>query len=98
MEKVFIAIFIWILLGFIGVSIAMYRLIYFDQYWYIRAGNSVNEDVKTLYLNILTGPVVFFRAIWAIFTKEYAGKKIFGLFNIFGSKKLKQMHKKNVLH
>jgi hypothetical protein len=94
----FIFIFVWLLLGFIGSSLSVYHSIILHGYWYTVAGDSVDEDVRVIYCRIFIGPFTLFYAVFHYFTEKEAGKRIFGLFNVFNVKKLRAMHRDNVLH
>lgn len=97
MEKLVIAIFVWFSFGLAGVSISIYHSIHLHGYWYTVAGDNVDEDIKIIYYRILAGLGAFGYAIYHYSTEKYAGKRVFGLFNIFNVRKLKQMHRDNVM-
>jgi hypothetical protein len=92
-----VCVLVWILLGCVGVSMRVYHSIMFYGHWHTPK-NNIKGDVESIRVQILEGPRQFIHAIWEVFTEKEAGNLIFGFYNIFSGKKLRAMHRGNVLH
>jgi hypothetical protein len=90
-----ICILVWLSMGCVGISMRVYHSIMFYGHWHTPK-NNIKGDVESIRVQILEGPRPFVHAIWEVFAEKEAGKRVFGFYNIFSSKKLKQMHRHNV--